>query len=161
MRLRYNSVTLDQIVGGTLASGTVPHPRLWRADQGAFNAGIVTITAAEVTVLTLGTFGLVAGDRLLVFVQVLAAKGGAAGLNFLAVKKLAGTADVNWSWGDTQAFEQSWVLAGEPKGSNFCAIGNCTVTGTCTVGVTGTSGGSDSTVAIGSARAHFIQFAGS
>lgn len=160
MRIKIVAASLSDITGGILGSGVVPHPRLWRADQGA-TAGLVTVTAAEVTILTVGTFGLTAGDRLLLIYEVALAKGGTSGHSSLAVRKTGGTADVNWSWGATQANWEEWALAGETKYVPGIAIGNCVNGGTLTLAILGTSQGSDSTVPAGGARAHFLQFAGS
>lgn len=161
MRIKIVAASLNDITGGILASGVVPHPRLWRADQGLFNAGVVTITAAEVDILTVGTFGLAAGDRLLLVANVTATKGGVTGLTQVKLKKGGGTADVNWMWGAADAWQRMQQVAGEIDDFRIVAIGNCVNGGDYTVLIRGDSAGSDSTVAGGAARAHLIVFAGS
>jgi hypothetical protein len=150
MRLRYNSVTLDQVVGGTLATGTVPLLRTMRTLVRNANGGIITVLAADTTVVLLSAANVVSGDIIHVTGMARLVKGGVAGAIHLHVVQVAGTASILWGfYGSELGIEIPSLGAGANIHLPVSGYAEVDSSGTCQLALVATSAGSNASVAIG------------
>lgn len=94
MKFLPGTITLGQITGGTLNSGTIPAPRFTRFLGSAENAANVTVPAAGVTIVSLDCGTVFVGDLILVSGKMALQKGAAQGNLSLNADKDSGTAVV-------------------------------------------------------------------
>jgi hypothetical protein len=162
MRFRFNSTTLDQIIGGTLTAGLVPWVRSARSAQSFQNAGIVTVTAAVTPIVTLVSANVLVNDLILVGGQIVGTKGATAGDTTLIVRKNGGTAGILWGnsaadWRDTSPA----TAIGATVTKALFAIGYVSSGGTFTCELAGASAGSDLTIAATAGQMYMLILSGS
>ena len=126
------------------------------------NAGIVTVTAAGLVIVSSDTPTYLLGQWARVGVDIRMLKGGASGLSELRLRRAAGTAtmlnkDTDLSTRDL-IVSNTFHLAGATWNMVYGDWFECSLGGTYQWELFGNSGGSDSTVAIGDARIEIQSF---
>ncbi len=115
-------------------------------EQGAENPALVTITAVEINIASLAQMTVSVGDRILISVMIQSTKGATAGNTYLVAQKTAGTATIIASNNFSAISDDSYVPAGVTRNTLLAGIFKVTVAGTVTISISGTSGGSNTTV---------------
>lgn len=150
MRLSYRGLSLGQITGGTLGAGVVPYERLFRALARNQNNAIVTVLAADTTVVSLGSQNVVSGDIIHVVATLEIVKGGVAGTIDAFVAQLAGTATIFWGLAGVSIEQRTGSIgAGATTRLTLAGYAEVNASGTCELALRSASAGSNSTVAIG------------
>lgn len=144
------SATQDLITRtGTLAAGTVPLARMQRDEQTAQNAAAVTVTSGGVTVATLPSMTVVAGDRIHVTARVTMTKGTTAGISWAGIFRTTVDATVVVGVDAVDVHDRRDQSASSIHVWTVSSIWRVTVGGTVTFTLQCGSGGSDGTVGIG------------
>ena len=129
-------------------------------EQSASNAGIVTITALGVTVVSLPSMTVAAGDRVLVCVVLTAVKGATAGDVGVVLDQSAGTATGAFAHDSSFLRNIESVLANGNLSITLAGVYKIAGAGTMTLRLFGESSSSDSSVAVGAADIHALVLRG-
>lgn len=146
MKFQQGAISLNDISGGTLASGVIPFGRFERDFQQAENAGNVTVLATATDIATLTITGGVVGDRVLAFARYKATKGGTGGHVRVEIRRNAGPGNLIWMLeGGTATREFDPVPASQVWEIGMAVVGVITVDGAIDLELRALSAGSDST----------------
>lgn len=159
MRFLPGAITLDQIAGGVLQSGTIPWPRLTIQEIVAKNSGAVTLTAAETVIATNGQISVAVGDRILIEAICTASKGITTGNTSFTIRQDSGTATIRFvDDGVNPVHSFLSHPAGQAWDTVMSVLWEVTGAGTLVMRLSGTSAGSDSTIAAERAGFRMVVF---
>ena len=144
MEFQPGAISLSQIAGGILSSGTVPFQRFQRFFDQVENPGIVTLTAAMVQINYMATTGAQVGDYILAWSRLAGTKAGIAGRVLHTIEWRTGPGVVDWLIvGPTVSSYGSNVPANQPWAEVFFALGIITTGGNMALRTQGSSIGSN------------------
>ena len=158
MKFQPGVISLSDVSGGVLASGTVPIDRLLRSTDWQSNAGLVTVTGAATPIISAAGLTINVGDYVLANAELLVTKGGIAGPSFYYLEASGPAKFDPFDTGNKLLAEQyeSNVLAGTNRIFHLTAFGRCITSGVTGVTLYGVSGGSNSTVNVGFANMRLV-----
>lgn len=126
-----------------LLPGAITLADLQKFQGSARNPGIINIPAGQTTLASLDCGTVNVGDLVLLNVACIGGKGGVAGITRIKGLQLAGTA-VTYFLDNMTGSTQGWVVgAGDVAEFIYTCVCRISTSGTLTLGVAGTSAGSD------------------
>lgn len=147
-------IRLDDIIGGTLNVGNVPIGRVAQSIVSSSNGGLVTLTASDTIILTLGLGFAFSDVQILLQVGMLGTKGATSGRSKVRIFQSTGTAVADFRTTTQEFGVSSFVSANDVWNVCYTGILEITTSGTITIGVNGLSAGSDMTIAAGECALH-------
>lgn len=157
MEFQPGAVSLGDIVGGTLAVGTVPWDRLAKAVDYDRNVGIVAVGAVATEIVPLSMGDVAIGDIALVFGVCQMVKGAFAGQCMLGITKNGGTAGFYFDgWETYVGVNDRAVEIGGAWFASLAGIIRVATAGSLELHLYGASAGSDAAVAAQNASIYCI-----
>lgn len=143
-----NQLLKVNAVGNDLEYGA-PVAGLFSNEYTGYNAALVTITAAAVTLASIDLGTVAIGDRLQINANLDCTKGGTAGNNIFLCRKLSGTASIQAMRARADIQKEWWQVASQYNRTLLSGIFRVIFAGTLVIYTAGQSAGSNSSVNAG------------
>ena len=133
-----------------------PTGNLFNTEYSAANAGLITVTGAPTTIITLDIGTLTLGARILITISIQGSKGGTAGDVHFKTLRNTGTGSITFAHNLSDTHHAQYLIANEDWYITTSFVGKIIQAGTLTLELTGVSGGSDFTIAISEGQIHAL-----
>jgi hypothetical protein len=146
------TISLDNVVGGTLLAGVVPLSRFRRGEDYQVNIDSKTVGVGGTTLITCAVGGCKVGDRVIAVARMVMTKGATAGLTDTWIEASAGGGAVCEWGGGLPAATTTYQPAAAIMSQTVVGLGRIiTADGNFTFTLRAASAGSNGTVPIGGA----------